>query len=350
MRVLQAMAGAEFGGAEAFFIRLVLALDRAGLDQRVVIRKHPARTQVLRDAGIEPVELRFGGMMDFGTKAALKREIQAYQPDLVLTWMNRATAQCPKGDFVHVARLGGYYDLKYYRGCDHLVGNTEDIRNYLVSDGWPAERAHYLPNFVPGHQAEAAPRRDFFTPDGAPLVVALGRLHENKAFDVLLKAMARVPDAYLWIAGEGPLRGDLEKIAEANGVKPRTRFLGWREDTAALLAAADIFVCPSRHEPLGNVVLEAWAQGTPVIAADSYGPGTLIENRENGILVPVDDALTMGKALRNLFEDDELRHRIARQGQKAYQANFTEQIVIDQYLDFFQSVLKQGDKPQEEPS
>jgi glycosyltransferase involved in cell wall biosynthesis len=160
--------------------------------------------------------------------------------------------------------------------------------------------------------------------------------------------MVRIPDAYLWIAGDGPLRKDLEKTSEDVGVRPRTRFLGWREDTAALLAAADIFVCPSRHEPLGNVVLEAWAQGMPVIAADSYGPGTLIENRETGILVPVDDAPTMGKALRNLFEDDQLRHRIARQGQQAYKKNFTEQIVIDQYLDFFESLLKTDETPGQE--
>ena len=95
-------------------------------------------------------------------------------------------------------------------------------------------------------------------------------------------------------------------------------------------------------------MLEAWAQGVPVIAADSYGPGTLIENRETGILVPVDDAPTMGKALRSLFEDDKLRQRIARQGHQAYKKNFTEKIVINQYLDFFESLLKTDQTPDEE--
>ena len=67
MRVLQVMAGAEFGSAEAFFTRLILALDHAGLDQRVVIRGNWARAQVLRDGGIEPVELPFGGLLDWRT-------------------------------------------------------------------------------------------------------------------------------------------------------------------------------------------------------------------------------------------------------------------------------------------
>ena len=340
MRVLQAMAGAAFGGAEAFFTRLVLALGHAGLDQRVVIRTNPTRAGILRSGGIEPVELPFGGFLDWRTPRALRREIEDYHPDIVLTWMNRASHMCPKGDFVHVGRMGGYYDLKYYKKCAHLIGNTQDIRDYLVGQGWPQAKAHYLPNFVTEEKAKPLSRKDFYTPEAAPLVVALGRLHQNKAFDVLLEAIARVPSVYLWIAGEGPLRAELEKKAEFHAVKPRTRFLGWREDTPAILATADLFVCPSRHEPLGNVVIEAWAQGVPVIAADSYGPGTLIEQRETGVLVPVDDAQTMGRAIRNLLEDDKLRNRIARQGNKAYKKNFTEKIVVGQYMDFLKNILE----------
>ncbi len=336
------MAGAEFGGAEAFFTRLVLALGRAGLDQRVVIRRNPARAEALKAGGIEPVELAFGGLLDWRTPSALKREIRAYRPDVVMTWMNRASRMCPTGDFVHVGRLGGYYDLKYYRNCDHLIANTEDIREYVIGDGWPAEKAHYLPNFVTEERAQRLSRRPFYTPESAPLILALGRLHENKAFDVLLEAISRVPNVYLWIAGEGPLRKDLEKLAENLAVKPRVRFLGWREDAAALLASADIFVCPSRHEPLGNVVIEAWAQGVAVVAADSYGPGTLIEHRESGILVPVDDAGTMGRAIRNLLEDNHLRDRIARQGYEVYAENFTEKMVVEQYTDFLNKVAEAG--------
>ena len=334
------MAGAEYGGAEAFFVRLVLALHRAGLEQRLVIRANPKRAQALREGGIEPVELPFGGLLDWRTPRALKREIVEFRPDVVLTWMNRASVMCPKGDFVHVGRMGGYYDLKYYQKCHHLIGNTQDIVANLVGQGWPADKAHYLPNFVIQQTAPALPRRQFYTPEGAPLVLGLGRLHQNKAFDVLLKAVARVPNVYLWIAGEGPLREELEKLAEKLAVKPRVRFLGWREDTGALLATADIFVCPSRLEPLGNVVIEAWAQGLPVIATDSFGPGTLIEHRETGILVPVDDWQTLGRAIRNLLEDDNLRAHIARQGHDAFIENFTEETVVKQYLEFLNAVAE----------
>src|SRR3546814_2771750 len=66
---------------------------------------------------------------------------------------------------------------------------------------------------------------------------------------------------WLWLAGEGPRRRALMQQAARLGLGDRVRFLGWRDDVAALLRAADVFLCPSRHEPLGNVVIEAWAHG-----------------------------------------------------------------------------------------
>lgn len=344
MKVMQVMAGAEFGGAEAFFVRLAMALHRAGLDQSVMIRHHASRAALLRSEGIDPItELRFGGALDIFTPMAIKREIRRFQPNVVMSWMNRAARMVPLGrggadPFVHVARLGGYYDLKYYRNCDHLIGNTEDIVDYLVREGWPAERAHYLPNFVSSERVEAVARKAHSTPPGAPLILALGRLHTNKAFDVLVEALARVPDAYLWLAGDGPEREALENLARDKGVKPRVRFLGWRDDTQALLAACDVFVCPSRHEPLGNVVLEAWAQGKPVVAADSLGPGTLIRQMETGVLAPIDDAPALASALHAVLRDREFAARLGQAGEVEFQARFTEDAVVAQYLDFFDKV------------
>ena len=150
--------------------------------------------------------------------------------------------------------------------------------------------------------------------------------------------MQHAPDAYLWIAGDGPLRGPLEEQAERLGVKPRIRFLGWREDVPALLAAADLFVSASRHEPLGNVVIEAWAQGRPVIATDAAGPAALIEHMENGVLVPVDDAVTMGQAIRYVLADEAVADRLARGGHAAYLARFTEAEVVRQYMEFFNKI------------
>src|SRR5271169_6275336 len=136
-RLLQAIAGARHGGAEIFFERLASALQRVGETQRVLIRRDPDRSRRLRAAGVMVSELGFGGPLDVATRFGFRREISTWRPDIVLTWMSRATQACPAGNFVHVARIGGYYDLKYYRRCDHLIANTRDILDYAVAKGWP---------------------------------------------------------------------------------------------------------------------------------------------------------------------------------------------------------------------
>lgn len=339
LRVLQAIGGGGRGGAELQFTRLAIALARSGLDQHLVVRRDVHRTAALRAGGVEPLELPFGGPPDLVTRWRLRREIRRYDPDVVLTWMNRATAFCPhprNRRFVHVARLGGYYELGYYRQCDHLVANTPDIAAYIRRGGWPAERVHVLPNFVAAETAPPLARENFGTPADAPLLLALGRLHVNKAFDVLLSAMAQLPRAWLWLAGSGPLERDLKRQAAVLGVTDRVRFLGWRDDLPALAAAADVMVVPSRHEPLGNVVLEAWAQRRPVVAAQSQGPGALIRNEESGLLVPVDDAAALAGAIRRVIEEPGLAERLVAGGWAAFQADYTEEISVARYRELFE--------------
>jgi glycosyltransferase involved in cell wall biosynthesis len=338
MRVLQALAGSNTGGAEEFFVRLVLALSRCGLDQRIAIRKDARRAEQLRAGGLAPIVLPFGGIFDFRTRPALAREIAAFRPDVVLTWMSRATRHCPKGSFVHVGRLGGYYNLKYYRACAHLIGNTPDIVAYCVAHGWSEDRVHYLPNFVDATPAPPMPRARFDTPEGVPLLLAAGRLHPNKAFDTLLRALAPLPGAYLWLAGEGPLEAELKQLADKLGVTQRVRFLGWRNDIPALLAAADTLVCPSRSEPLGNVIIEAWAHGKPVVAAESAGPKALIDSGKTGVLVGIDDVGALADALRDVLRDKGLAARLVAGGRTAYERSFTETAVVRRYLDFFARV------------
>ena len=344
MRIVQAMAGAEHGGAELFFERLVSALCRAGYKQKIVIRGQNTRLSRLRSEGLMPVVAPFGGRFDFKTKRIFRDAVRSFHPDIVMTWMNRATSFCPprkRSDesFIHVGRLGGYYDLRYYKACDHLVCNTQDLVRYVVDAGWAEERVHYLPNFVDERRTDAAARSALYTPEGVPLVFALGRLHENKGFDTLLKAFARLSDAYLWLAGDGPERESLEGLAYELGIRPRVRFLGWRDDVPALYAAADLFVCPSRHEPLGNVILEAWAQQKPVIAASSQGPLALIQDGETGMLVPVDEPEVMARCIRLSLRDRGLLIRLAENGYKAFQKDFTEARVVDRYADFFRQVI-----------
>lgn len=338
MRLLQAMAGMRAGGAEGFFMRLTGALARAGVDQYAAIRTHAERRMELDQAGVPVTELRYGGPVDLISRWRLGALARRFDPDVIIAWMSRAAAIAPTGRWTVAARLGGYYDLKYFKRCDHLIGNTPDLRNYLVKNGVPEEKAWYLPNFVDDRRLPPVDRSTFETPLEAPLLLCLGRLHRNKGFDLALHALAKVPNAYLWIAGEGPERQALEKLAVSLDVSDRVRFLGWRNDAPALLAAADLFVCSSRHEPLGNIVIEAWAHATPVVAVASQGPSQLIEDGRNGLLTPMEDADALAKGMRRLLDDQAEAADLAGHGERAFTESFTEGKVVERYLDFLERI------------
>ncbi|MGH7121125.1 MAG: glycosyltransferase, partial [Acetobacteraceae bacterium] len=300
MRLAQVMAGAHHGGAELFFERLTVGLHDAGVIVLPIIRRDAERAQRLAAAGLTPVQLAFGGPLDLLTRPRLAHALNKFAPRVAVSWMSRATDHMPAGPFVHVARLGGPYPLRHYRGCDHLVGNSEGLVRWFREGGWSDARTHYLPNFVPDH-AGAIPAADL--PPARPRLLALGRLHQEKGFDVLIRAVARLPGASLTIAGDGPEKTRLENLAATLDCAARVHFVGWRNDTGALLKAADLFVCPSRREPLGNVVLEAWSAACPVIATDCAGPSELITPGADGLLAPRDDPAALAAAAARLLAD-----------------------------------------------
>ena len=165
-----------------------------------------------------------------------------------------------------------------------------------------------------------------------------GRLHPHKGIDVAIAAMAMLPDAHLWIAGTGPLEDDLRRQAADPELAGRVHFLGWRDDLPALLAAADCLLCASRHEPLGNVVLEGWAHRKPVVAAAAEGPSELIKNERTGLLVPVEDAEATAAAIARLSGDRTLRGCLAAAAAETYAAQFSETAVVARYREFLEKV------------
>jgi len=336
MSVLHLLGTAGDGGAETYFVDLLGALHRAGVAEAAAIRRHAGRQAALKAAGIPAKVLPFGGPVDILTRTAAAGYGKLQGAKLMLAWMNRAARHTPKGPWARIGRLGGYYNLKYYKGFDELVANTEDIAEWIVSQGWPAGRVRCIPNFAAA-PPDGTPldRASLETPAGAPLLLAMGRLHESKAHDVSLRALAQLPDAYLWIAGVGPLEAKLKAMAQALGVQHRVRFLGWRTDPSALYRAADVCVFPSRYEPLGNVVIQAWAHGLPVVAAASQGPRALIEDGRDGLLAPIDDADALAAGVRRLLAEPRLAADFKARGLGRVAAEFSEDAVVGQWKALF---------------
>ncbi len=344
--VAQVMAGAEHGGAEGFYTRLVCAMaGEPGIAQRAFARPWAGRLETLRAAGVDVVENRFGGRLDLFGHARYRRELRSMAPDVVLTWMNRASMLTPRGDYSLACRLGHYYDLKYYRHADYWIGNTRGICDHLVRGGMPAAQVECIPNFVDESPVAAVPRADLGVAEDVPLLLSAGRLHRNKAFDVLLAALAEVPDAVLCLAGTGPEEDALRAQCAALGLRERVRFLGWREDVGALMRGADLFVCPSRHEGLGNIVLEAWFRGCPVVATRSQGPAELIEDSVSGLLTPVDDAPALAAAIRAALGDRQACAGLAEAGARRYREHYSQGVITGRYAELFRRLAARAGNP-----
>ncbi|WP_116368064.1 glycosyltransferase [Parahaliea mediterranea] len=334
LTVVQALAGAPYGGAENFYTRLVCALaQQPGLRQFAFTRANAEREAQLGAAGVPVQTFRFGGPLSLPGHWRYHLALRKLAPDVVLTYMNRASRSTPAGSYRLVCRLGHYYDLKYYRHADHWVGITRGLCDHLVRGGMPAAQVHCLPNFAAETTPEPVPRALLNTPPEVPLLLAAGRAHHNKGFDTLLRALAELPGVWLWLAGDGPERAALENLSRGLGLADRVRFLGWRRDVDALMRSADAFVCPSRHEGLGSIVLEAWYHRCPIVATRSQGPQELIEEGATGLLCEVDRADALAARIRELLASPAAATRLASAGKTHYQQHYSRATIARQYRD-----------------
>lgn len=341
MRILSLLAGAPNGGAETFFVTLSTALAAAGEDSRAVIRPNPPRRGALEAGRVPVTEAPFGGWFDMKTAAVLRREVQAFRPEVVLSYMSRASWWMPAEAPVKAARLGGFYDLKYFRKCDHLICITEGIRRHVVAQGWPEDRCSVIANFAEADESPAADRAALGVPDGATVVFTPSRLHKVKGFDVLMRAVAGLPQVYLWIAGSGPEEAALRRLAAELDIAERVAFLGWRRDTGAFFRSCDIVAFPSTHEPFGTVTLEAWAYGKPLVASDADGPAEFVRDGEDGLLVPRGQPAPLRDALIRVMEELGLAGRLVAAGSERHREAFTQAACVANYQALFRRLIEE---------
>lgn len=347
LKILQVMAGAPHGGAETAFVDMCLAMHEAGQIQEIVTRANPIRVPQLRGAGLKVHTLPFGAALDIYTPWAIRRIIQKFQPDIVQTWMSRAGQKIPKAagdkDYLVCSRLGGYYKLKNFKQTDIFTTITPKIREFLIENGVEPDSVRHINNFA---ETEISPQKlsrvgDMNTPEDSFVMLALGRLHESKALDVLIKAMTDLPDKIvLWIAGEGPDREQLKNLIATLRLEKRVKLLGWRSDRAALFQACDICVFPSRYEPFGTVFVQSWAQERPVITSTADGPIQFVRDGEDGLIFPIDDEAALKAAILRLYEDKGLRQNLVKNGLKRYKNEFTKDQCVKNYIGFYQEVLE----------
>jgi glycosyltransferase involved in cell wall biosynthesis len=185
-------------------------------------------------------------------------------------------------------------------------------------------------------------------PSDAFVLFALGRLVPHKGFQDLLEAFAMLEPVadgrprVLVIAGDGPERVRLANAARSLGIAGRVRWVGWQEDPAPFYALCDVFVCPSRHEPLGNVILEAWQHHLPVLSTRNEGATELVREGDGALLAPTEGPAGLAEGLRTMLAlSPAERHRLAASGHATVQREHHEEAVVAAYLALYERLRRE---------
>lgn len=321
LKILYVISGLGIGGAESLVVNLADKMVSRGHQVMIVSLTGPTLFRPV-DTGIRVAELEMakspvGFVCGY---LALRQFIRELRPDVIhshmihanlLARLVRLSINVPRlVCTAHSTNEGGRLRMMAYRLTDFLADVSTNVSREAV-EAFEAKGA------VPRGQMLAVLNGidcDVFSPDVQPrleirevlsvdrdpmVFIAVGRLFEAKDYPNLLTAFAEVsaslPNSFLWIVGDGPLRVELENMSGDLGLAERVRFLGVRYDIPALLRAADVFVLSSSWEGFGLVVAEAMATGTRVVATDCGGVREVVG--DCGYLVPPCDSKALGNAM-----------------------------------------------------
>ena len=231
----------------------------------------------------------------------------------------------------------------FYRRADAVVVTSQGVADDLATRyGVPRRKLRVLHNPVDldAIATAAAEPADEIAGEG-PVLVAAGRLAGVKNYPLLIDAMARLGDEVgrpprLWILGDGPDRARLEASVIEKNLGDRVRFLGFQANPWRFMARADVFVLTSAYEGFGNVLIEAMACGTPVVAARSPGTIEIVEHESNGLLVD-HDAHAVAAAVTRLLGDESLRSRVVAEGRRSV-THYAVPMVAERYERLFEEL------------
>jgi glycosyltransferase involved in cell wall biosynthesis len=188
-------------------------------------------------------------------------------------------------------------------------------------------------------------RSKYQIPNDIVVIATVSRLLPQKGLEYLVFALRDFYNlrnkATLFVAGDGVSRQDLEQLVVTGCLQNSIYFLGWRSDIPHVLSCIDIFVLPSLHEGMPNVILEAMAAGLPVVATNVGGTPEVVVDGETGFLVPPRDPKALADAIVRLINDPELRKRFGQAGRERIEKHFTIQETVRKTEALYSRLLKE---------
>ena len=293
----------------------------------------PARAWL--DSDVELIDLDAGRIRR--AVGPLRRTIAAMRPDILFstildaniaaTLATRGLQQCPALILRETNSIRARNDIGWWRRklvswayprASTVVALSQGVERELASDyQLPASRLRTIWNPVDlnGVRRRAGEGLAGYQPFKGTTLVAAGRLHHQKGFDILIRALSCLKarqDFRLVILGAGSEEAALRHLASDLDVSDRVRFAGFVDNPYPWIAAADIFVLPSRWEGFGHVLVEAMALGTSVIASDCpYGPADIVTDGVDGRLVANESPELLAEAIVSLADNPDQREQFA---------------------------------------
>lgn len=301
MKVFNIMLARARGGVESMAVRYHEALAAEG--HQVISFGHPegVLAEALSASAFRPLVARFD--YDPLSTAQLGLQLGSARPDLILTHGGRAASLCLLAGAGQrtVAVMHNQFFKSYTRRMRAGFCVSRSVLE-AARAAYPTLPLYEVTNFT---QLEARPVKA--PPAGPPVIGALGRLHEQKAFHLLLEALARLKaDGARFsarIAGDGPERTTLEGLRGALGLDAEVDFTGWISPVTDFLAGLDLYVMSSHYEPFGLSLAEALAAGVPAVATDIEGPAEILGGGRFGRLFPNRDVGALAEALGAAMAD-----------------------------------------------
>jgi glycosyltransferase involved in cell wall biosynthesis len=361
-RVLHYVDSDIFGGCEEAALHLMASLDRVRWEPVLLHHPGPGVAQLVDGAARLGIRTQAVPRVNQGRPLAglvrLWRAIRAERPAILhahlswplackygvlAAWLARVPAIVATAQ-LYVKLRGTRRPPTALRPLRRIIAVSDEVKTrYLRELRIPARKLVVVRNGIlvspsirprsPALRAELVRGR----PDYVILTPA--RLHPQKGHAYLLAAAAEVPDATFVLAGDGPLRAELEERARELGVAERCVFLGHRSDVPDLLAASDLLVLPSLFEGLPISVLEAMAAQRPVVATAIGGTDEAVTHELTGVLVPPADPAALAAAIRRLRTDPGLGHRLAVAGRERVEREFSSVATARQVMRVYDEVM-----------